>query len=42
MHRVVVALYGAGLKLAWQYRTVLHNPLACSFGTLLVLKIGLP
>ncbi|MFJ2689196.1 CopD family copper resistance protein [Pseudomonas sp. NPDC087336] len=41
MHLVVLALYGAGLGLAWQYRTALHDPLASSFGTLLALKIGL-
>ncbi len=41
MHWVVLALYGAGLGLAWQYRAVLHDPFASSFGTLLVLKICL-
>lgn len=42
MHWVVLALFGAGLGLAWRYRAVLHDPLASSFGTLLALKIGLP
>ncbi|MBV7476041.1 CopD family copper resistance protein [Pseudomonas sp. PDM31] len=41
MHLVVLALYGAGLGLAWQYRAVLRDPLTGSFGTLLALKIGL-
>ncbi|WP_166363496.1 CopD family copper resistance protein [Pseudomonas akapageensis] len=41
MHWVILTLYGAGLGLAWQYRAVLHDPLASSFGTLLALKIGL-
>ncbi|VXB43484.1 conserved membrane hypothetical protein [Pseudomonas sp. 8AS] len=41
MHWVVLALYGAGAGLAWQYRAVLREPFASSFGTLLVLKIGL-
>lgn len=41
MRWVVLALYGAGVGLAWQYRAVLHHPLASSFGTLLALKIGL-
>ncbi|MNE87368.1 hypothetical protein D3C80_1845640 [compost metagenome] len=39
MHWVVLALYGAGLGLAWRYRSVLHDPFASSFGTLLALKI---
>ncbi|MCY1285612.1 hypothetical protein D9M69_443180 [compost metagenome] len=41
MHWVVLALYGAGLGLAWQYRAALHAPFASSFGTLLTLKIVL-
>ncbi|WP_165667861.1 CopD family copper resistance protein [Metapseudomonas otitidis] len=41
MHWVVLALYGAGLGLAWHYRAVLARPLASSFGTLLALKITL-
>ncbi len=41
MHWVVLALYGAGLGLAWHYRSVLQAPLASSFGTLLTLKICL-
>ncbi|MCY1501862.1 hypothetical protein D9M68_359480 [compost metagenome] len=41
MHWVVLALYGAGLGLAWQYRGALHAPFASSFGTLLMLKIVL-
>ncbi|BCG22852.1 membrane protein [Pseudomonas tohonis] len=39
MHWVVLALFGAGLGLAWHYRAALHAPLASSFGTLLMLKI---
>ncbi|WP_285962552.1 hypothetical protein [Pseudomonas tohonis] len=39
MHWVVLALFGAGLGLAWHYRAALHAPLASSFGTLLILKI---
>lgn len=41
MHWVVLALYGAGLGLAWHYRAALHAPLSSSLGTLLVLKITL-
>ncbi|CAD5108998.1 CopD family copper resistance protein [Zestomonas carbonaria] len=41
MHWVVLALYGAGLGLAWHYRAALHDPFASSFGTLLALKIFL-
>lgn len=39
MHWVVLALYGAGIALAWQYRALLRDPLASSFATLLSLKI---
>ncbi len=35
----LLALYGAGIGLAWQHREALVNPLASSFGTLLSLKI---
>ncbi|MDH0895277.1 MULTISPECIES: hypothetical protein [unclassified Pseudomonas] len=41
MHWVVLALYGAGLGLAWHYRSALAQPFASSFGTLLTLKICL-
>lgn len=41
MHWVVLALYGAGLSLAWHYRAALVDPFASHFGTLLVLKICL-
>ena len=41
MHWVVLALYGAGLGLAWHYRAALAAPFASSFATLLTLKIGL-
>lgn len=41
MHWVVLALYGAGVGLAWHYRTALAQPFASSFGTLLTLKICL-
>ncbi|HEY9274542.1 MULTISPECIES: CopD family copper resistance protein [Achromobacter] len=37
----VVALYLAGLGLAWQYRSALADPFASSFGMLLSLKIAL-
>ena len=39
LHGVVVLLYGAGIGMAWQYRSALSHPLASSFGTLLSLKI---
>lgn len=38
---VVLVLYGAGISMAWQHRTVLAHPLATSFGLLLALKIVL-
>lgn len=41
MHWVVLALYGAGIGLAWHYRAALADPLSSSFGTLLTLKICL-
>ena len=41
MHWVVLALYGAGVGLAWHYRAALAQPFASSFGTLLTLKICL-
>ncbi|MEX3776458.1 hypothetical protein [Pseudomonas sp. MYb118] len=41
LHGVVLLLYGAGIGMAWQYRSALSNPLASSFGTLLSLKIVL-
>lgn len=41
MHWVVLALYGAGIGLAWYYRAALADPLSSSFGTLLTLKICL-
>lgn len=41
MHWVVLALYGAGLGLAWHYRAALAEPFTSSFATLLVLKICL-
>lgn len=41
MHWVVLALYGAGLGLAWHYRSALAAPFESSFGTLLALKICL-
>ncbi|MCD0503033.1 CopD family copper resistance protein [Bordetella petrii] len=36
---VFLALYGAGLGMAWQHRGALAQPLASSFGLLLGLKI---
>lgn len=41
LHGVVLLLYGAGIGMAWQYRSALSNPLASSFATLLSLKIVL-
>lgn len=38
---VLLALYAAGIGLAWQHRTALAQPLASSFGLLLTLKITL-
>lgn len=39
LHWVVVAVYGAGLGLAWYHRQSLAQPFASSFATLLWLKI---
>ncbi|PRB74315.1 hypothetical protein [Pseudomonas sp. MYb185] len=39
IHVVAIVLYGAGLMLAWQYRSLLANPLSSHFATLLSLKI---
>lgn len=36
---VILVLYGAGIGMAWQYRTVLAHPWESAFGTLLTLKI---
>ena len=41
MHWVVMALYGAGLTLAWHYRAALAEPFASRFSTLLSVKIFL-
>lgn len=38
---VLLALYGAGLGLAWHYRAALSNPFSSPFGTLLLIKIVL-
>ena len=38
---VLVVLYGAGLSMAWQYRSALANPGSSAFGTLLLIKIAL-
>jgi len=38
---VLLALYAAGIGLAWQHRAALSQPLASSFGLLLALKIAL-
>ncbi len=38
---VIVALYGAGIGLAWQYRDVLAHPFESRFATLLTIKIVL-
>ncbi|WP_025917952.1 CopD family copper resistance protein [Herminiimonas sp. CN] len=36
---VLMALYGAGIGMAWQHRAALAHPFASSFGVLLTLKI---
>ncbi|KRW61430.1 CopD family copper resistance protein [Pseudomonas sp. TTU2014-080ASC] len=41
MHWVVLALYGAGVGLAWHYRGVLKDPFTSSIGLLMSLKIVL-
>lgn len=41
MHWVVLALYGAGLGLAWEYRALLAEPFASRAGLMMLLKIGL-
>lgn len=41
MHWVVLALYGAGVGLAWHYRSVLQDPFTSSIGLLMSLKIVL-
>ncbi|WP_095143410.1 MULTISPECIES: CopD family copper resistance protein [unclassified Pseudomonas] len=41
LHGVVLVLYGAGLGLAWQHRSVLSHPLDSRFASLLSLKIVL-
>jgi hypothetical protein len=38
---VMIALYGAGVSMAWQYRDALAHPFGSSFATLLWLKIVL-
>ncbi|MHA6686577.1 CopD family copper resistance protein [Mesorhizobium sp. A556] len=38
---VILALYGAGIGMAWQYRDVLAHPFDSSFATLLSIKIVL-
>ncbi|MFA5678239.1 MAG: hypothetical protein WC953_07480 [Pseudomonas sp.] len=39
IHIVAIVLYGAGITLAWPYRSLLANPLSSTFATLLSLKI---
>ena len=39
LHWVVLAVYGAGIGLAWYHRQALANPFSSSFATLLTLKI---
>jgi hypothetical protein len=41
MPRVLLTLYSAGIGLAWQHRAAPAQPLASSFGLLLMLKIAL-
>src|SRR3546814_3953032 len=38
---VLLVLYGAGISMAWHYRSVLAHPLDSTFATLLPLKIVL-
>jgi len=38
---VLLALYGAGIGMAWQHRAALADPAGSSFGLLLTLKIAL-
>src|SRR3546814_547272 len=38
---VLLVLYGAGISMAWHYRSVLAHPLDSTFATLLTLKIVL-
>jgi len=38
---ILLALYGAGIALAWRHRTALAHPFDSSFGFLLTLKIVL-
>lgn len=40
MPLVILALYGAGLTLAWHHREVLGDPFSSSFATLLAMKIA--
>lgn len=39
IHVVAIVLYGAGLTLAWPYRSLLASPSSSTFATLLSLKI---
>ncbi|WP_193074805.1 hypothetical protein [Pseudomonas sp. FME51] len=39
IHVVALVLYGAGLTLAWPYRSLLADPFSSHFATLLSLKI---
>lgn len=39
VHWVALVLYGAGMTLGWQYRSVLAQPFASHFSSLLTLKI---
>lgn len=41
MSWVLLTLYAAGIGLAWQHRAALAQPMASSFGLLLMLKIAL-
>jgi hypothetical protein len=38
---VILVLYGAGISMAWEYRSVLAHPFTSSFALLLWIKIGL-
>ena len=38
---ILLALYGAGIGMAWQHRAALADPAGSSFGLLLTLKIAL-
>ena len=38
---VLLAMYGAGIALAWQHRGALRHPLSSAFGVMLTIKVAL-